>query len=57
MRFLLLLVVAMALTISWQTAALAKKSHDHDVRSLCAEDADKKKDENKSGGGDEPECE
>ena len=59
MRFILLLLVAMALTISWQSAVLADLSVHHGA--VCDKDdqqKDKKTDKKKGGTSDEePECE
>lgn len=57
MRLVLILMIAMALTISWQSTVLAGASADRDM--LCADEGGKKEQEGKKkGAGDEePECE
>jgi len=58
MRFLLLLLVALALTVSWQTAVSTDTSHH--ARFLFADEPekDKKKGTREDAPGDEePECE
>ncbi|MCB1789716.1 MAG: hypothetical protein KDJ27_13550 [Gammaproteobacteria bacterium] len=57
MRFVFAVFIAMALTITWQTAVLADISGV--VPMKCADDAGKPdtKGDKKASGADEPECE
>jgi hypothetical protein len=53
MRYILLLLIALVLTITWQSTVLA--TVDTDRQPHCAADTEGK--DKKSGGNDEPECE